>query len=187
MPSTSSAWLRGPLWDVVWLHGALWLAPLALWLVYANVSPGADPLDLLYFGLTALFWIGHRLSSVWLAYGTEAYRPLLRAQPLRFVALPLAVAAACFAWFLPPDGALPWTRAERLVALAILDYALVTHHFAAQHFGALSLHRARAGPASAAARRRDPSTGCSRPDSPRARRARSPRRPATPCGARSTR
>lgn len=156
VPRTTSAWLHGPLWDVVWLHGALWLAPLALWLVYAQPGPGANPLDLLYFALTALFWIGHRLSSVWLAYCTEAYRPLLRAQPLRFVALPVAVSAACFAWFLPPDDALPWTRAERLVALALVDYAFVTHHFAAQHFGALSLYRARAGGTqTAAARRRD--------------------------------
>jgi len=31
------------------------------------------------------------------------------------------------------------------VGLAILDYTLVTYHFAAQHFGALSLYRARAG------------------------------------------
>jgi hypothetical protein len=31
------------------------------------------------------------------------------------------------------------------VGLAILDYALVTYHFAAQHFGALSLYRTRVG------------------------------------------
>jgi hypothetical protein len=127
------------------VQNALWLAPLALWLAHGAASPEASPVDSLYFALTALFWIGHRLGSMWLAYCTEAYRPLLRAQPLRFVALPALVAAGCFAVFLPPDPALPWTRAERLVALAILDYAFVTHHFAAQHFGALSLYRARVG------------------------------------------
>jgi hypothetical protein len=95
--------------------------------------------------LSALFWIGHRLCSTWLAYCTEAYRPLLRAQPVRFVVLPLLVTAACFAVFLPSDAALPWTRAQRLVVLAILDYACVTYHFAAQHFGALSLYRVRVG------------------------------------------
>jgi len=98
----------------------------------------------LYFGLTALFWIGHRLSSTYLAYCTEAYRPLLRAQPVRFVVLPLLVTAGCFALFLPADSALPWTREERLIGLAIIDYACVTYHFAAQHFGALSLYRSRA-------------------------------------------
>jgi hypothetical protein len=138
------------------VQNALWLAPLALWLARGSASPEASPVDSLYFALTALFWIGHRVGSTWLAYCTEAYRPLLRAQPLRFVALPVLVAAACFAVFLPPDAALPWTRAERLVGLAILDYGFVTHHFAAQHFGALSLYRSRAGRgACARTRRRD--------------------------------
>src|SRR5262249_52948622 len=93
----------------------------------------------------ALFGIGHRLSSTYLAYCPEAYRPLLRTQPVRFVVLPLAITAACFAIFLPSDSALPWTREERLIVLAIVDYGWVTYHFASQHFGALSLYRSRAG------------------------------------------
>jgi len=127
------------------MQSALWLAPIVLWLAHGYADPEQSPLDLLYFALTALFWIGHRLCSTWMAYCTEAYRPLLRMQPLRFIVLPLLVTVACFACFLPGDEALPWTRAERLVALAIADYAWVTWHFAAQHFGALSLYRLRAG------------------------------------------
>jgi len=123
---------------------AIWLAPIVLLLAHGYSNPESSPLDLLYFGLTALFWIGHRLSSTYLAYCTEAYRPLLRAQPIRFVVLPILVTAACFGVFLPPDSALPWTREERLIGLAIIDYACVTYHFAAQHFGALSLYRSRA-------------------------------------------
>ena len=149
-----SPWVRGPTWDGVWMLSALWLAPLALWLTRGHGEPESSPLDLLYFGLTALFWIGHRLCSAWLAYCTEAYRPLLRAQPVRFVVVPLLVTAGCFGVFLPSDTAFPWTRAERLVGLAILDYALVTYHFAAQHFGALSLYRARAGRGACAYTRR---------------------------------
>ena len=139
----SSPWVRGPAWDGFWMLSALWLAPIILWLSHGYSNPETSPLDLLYFGLTALFWIGHRLSSTYLAYCTEAYRPLLRLQPIRFVVLPLLVTAACFAMFLPADSALPWTREERLIGLAIIDYAWVTYHFAAQHFGALSLYRAR--------------------------------------------
>jgi hypothetical protein len=139
-----SNWVRGPVWDGFWMLNALWLAPIVLWLAHGYSDPESSPLDLLYFGLTALFWLGHRLSSTYLAYCTEAYRPLLRDQPIRFVVLPLLVTAACFALFLPPDSALPWTREERLIGLAIVDYAWVTYHFAAQHFGALSLYRARA-------------------------------------------
>jgi len=139
-----SAWVRGPVWDGVWMLNALWLVPIALWLVHGYSDPKSSPLDIFYFGLTALFWIGHRLGSTWLAYCTEAYRPLLRSEPVRFVVLPLGVTLACFAIFLPPDDALPWTRWERFLGMAVLDYALVTWHFAAQHFGALSLYRTRA-------------------------------------------
>ena len=139
-----STWVRGPVWDGVWMLNALWLVPIALWLAQGYSRPEAGPLDVFYFGLTALFWIGHRLGSTWLAYCTEAYRPLLRTEPVRFVLLPLLVTVACFAVFLPPDDAYPWTRWERFVGVAILDYALVTYHFAAQHFGALSLYRSRA-------------------------------------------
>jgi hypothetical protein len=141
----SSVWVRGPVWDSTWILNALWLLPVALWLSHGYPDPQSGPLDSLYFGLTALFWIGHRLSSTWLAYCTEAYRPLLRNDPVRFVVLPLLVTFGCFVVFLPADAALPWTREERLVAMAVLDYALVTYHFAAQHFGALSLYRMRAG------------------------------------------
>jgi hypothetical protein len=118
--------------------------PLVLWLAHGYSDPESSPLDSFYLGLSALFWIGHRLCSTWLAYCTEAYRPLLRNEPVRFVVLPLLVTVACFAFFLPADAALPWTREERFVGIAILDYALVTYHFAAQHFGALSLYRTRA-------------------------------------------
>jgi hypothetical protein len=124
---------------------ALWLAPIIVWLFLAYSDAENSPLDQLYFGLTALFWIGHRLSSSYLAYCTEAYRPLLRSQPVRFVVLPLLVTIACFAVFLPSDAALPWNRAERLVVMAIIDYVFVTYHFATQHFGALSLYRTRVG------------------------------------------
>ena len=151
---SSSTWVRGPLWDGFWILSALWLAPIVLWLAHGYSNPESSPLDLLYFGLTALFWIGHRLSSTYLAYCTEAYRPLVRAQPIRLVVLPLLVTAGCFALFLPADSALPWTREERLIGLAIIDYAWVTYHFAAQHFGALSLYRSRAERASCRQSRR---------------------------------
>src|SRR4029077_2518956 len=117
-----STWVHGPVWDSVWMLNALWLVPLVLWLAQRYPEPESSPLDIFYLGLTALFWIGHRFCSTWLAYCTEAYRPLLRDEPVRFVIVPLLVTVACFAVFLPPDAAFPWTREERLVGMAILDY-----------------------------------------------------------------
>jgi hypothetical protein len=60
----------------------------------------------------------------------------------------------CFAVFLPGENAFPWTREERIAGMAIVDYAMVTYHFAAQHFGALSLYRMRAGRAACQVTRR---------------------------------
>jgi hypothetical protein len=133
---------------------ALWLAPLVLFLARGHADPEESPADTLYLGLTAVFWISHRVGSTWLAYFTTAYRPLLRSQPVRFVVLPALVTVACFALFLPPDHALPWTRIQRVTSLAILDYGLSTYHFASQHFGALCLYRIHGGRGGAASTRR---------------------------------
>jgi hypothetical protein len=147
-----SPWVHGPGWDGIWLLNGLWLAPVVVLLAGASADPERGPLDVFYFGVSAAFWMGHRVCSAYLAYGTAAYRPLLRAQPVRFVVLPLLVTLGCFAVFLPPDGALPLDRVERYVLLAIVDYVFVTYHFAAQHFGVLSLYRMRVGGAAWARR-----------------------------------
>ena len=59
-------WIRGPVWDVIWLLPALWLGPLVLVLSAGPGDPADSPLDALYFALTALFWLGHRAGSTWL-------------------------------------------------------------------------------------------------------------------------
>jgi hypothetical protein len=147
-------WIKSPTWDLVWVLSALWLAPLVLLLARGYDDVRASPVDGLFFALTVPLWLGHRVSSAWLAYATPAYRPLLAAQPLRFVVAPLAIAVACFGLLLTPESVLPMPLTERVVWLAVLDYLLVSQHFAAQHFGLLSLYRARAGRTSDAGTRR---------------------------------
>jgi len=147
-------WIKSPTWDLVWVLNALWLAPLVLLLAWGHDDVRASPVDGLFFALTVPLWFGHRVSSAWLAYATPAYRPLLATQRLRFVVAPLAIAVACFALLLAPESVLPMPLPERVVWLAVLDFLLVSHHFAAQHFGLLSLYRARAGRASDAISRR---------------------------------
>lgn len=147
-------WIRGPVWDLVWVLNPLWLGPLVLVLARGHDNVRASPVDGLFFALTVLLWFGHRVSSAWLAYLTPGYRPLLRSQRMRFVVVPLAVVAACFAVLLAPESLLPLPFDDRVLGLAILNYLMVTHHFAAQHFGLLSLYRARAGRARDPAARR---------------------------------
>jgi len=147
-------WIKGPAWDLVWVLNPLWLAPLVLLLGQGHEDVRASPVDGLFFALTVPLWFGHRVSSAWLAYATPGYRPLLATQRLRFVVAPLAIAVACFGVLLAPESVLPMPLTERVVWLAVMDFLLVSHHFAAQHFGLLSLYRARAGRASDAITRR---------------------------------
>jgi hypothetical protein len=147
-------WIKSPAWDLVWVLNALWLAPLVFLLAWGHDDVRASPVDTLFFALAVPLWLGHRVSSAWLAYATPAYRPLLTTQRLRFVVAPLAIAAACFAVLLAPESLLPMPLTERVVWMVVLDYLFVSHHFAAQHFGLLSLYRARAGRASDALARR---------------------------------
>ena len=149
-------WIRSPTWDLAWVLNALWLAPLVLLLERAYGDGRHSPADWLFFALAVPLWFGHRVSSAWLAYTTPAYRPLLTTQRLRFVAAPLAIAVACFAVLLAPESVLPIPLEQRVICLAAIDYLLVSHHFAAQHFGLLSLYRGRAGrPPEPGARRLD--------------------------------
>jgi len=147
-PSTPIRWIKSPAWDLVWVLNALWLAPLAFLLAHGHEHVRTSPVDMLFFALTVPLWLGHRVSSAWLAYATPAYRPLLATQRLRFVVIPSVVAVACFAVLLAPEDVVSMPLTERVVWLAVLDYLLVSYHFAAQHFGLLSLYRARAGRAS---------------------------------------
>jgi hypothetical protein len=138
-------WIHGRLWDAVWIQSALWLVPLAFLLSNGSGDLADSRFDMLVFALTALFWLAHRFGSTWLAYATTAYHPLVRSEPLRFVVIPIAITVVCFAIMLPAEHALPLTRAERVIALGTIDFVFVTWHFAAQHFGILSLYRMRAG------------------------------------------
>lgn len=147
-------WIKSPAWDLIWVLNPLWLAPLVLLLAHGHEDVRTSPVDGLFFALTVPLWFGHRVSSAWLAYATPAYRPLLATQRLRFIVAPVAIAVACFGLLLAPVSVLPIALTERVLCFAILDYLLVSHHFAAQHFGLLSLYRARAGRTSDATERR---------------------------------
>jgi hypothetical protein len=147
-------WIKSPAWDLVWILNALWLAPLVFLLAWGYDDVRSSPVDGLFFALTVTLWFGHRVSSAWLAYATPAYRPLLSKQRLRFVVAPSAIVVACFAVLLTPETVLPVPLVERVLWLAVLDYLLLSYHFAAQHFGVLSLYRARAGRASERSTRR---------------------------------
>lgn len=153
-PSISTRCIKSPAWDLVWVLNPLWMVPLVLLLAQGHEDARNSPVDGLFFVLAVPLWFGHRVSSAWLAYATPAYRPLLVRQRLRFVVAPLVIAAACFAVLLAPERMLLMPLEERVVWLVVMDFLLVSHHYAAQHFGLLSLYRARAGRAASPNARR---------------------------------
>lgn len=133
-------WLTSPAWDLRWVLNGPFLMLLAWGLIQLDPE-GLRAFDMVYLVPTALLWLAHRFSALWIAWGSAAYRPIRRAQPGRFYGLPLLLTALCFAWLMLP---LPLDPGRRLMILAFVDFAFVTWHFSAQHFGLLRLYRGRA-------------------------------------------
>ena len=96
-----------------------------------------------------LFWISHRFSSFYLAWGTRAYHQLRINQQRRFVFFPLLLGVVVFGVLLIPESIFPVPFTVRILGLFLLDFAWGIHHFAAQHYGILRLYHHRWNPDSA--------------------------------------
>ena len=125
-------WIQGLGWDLFWIFPGIWLFPLVLFL---------DDLDPIYAVGVFLFWIGHRVSSLYLGWFSPSFRPLLHDQRQRFIFIPLGVLLLTGFWLLLPESLLPLPFSLRILSLAMLDYFWGIYHFAAQHFGMLRLYR----------------------------------------------
>ncbi len=134
-----SQWLRSPAWDSTWLLCGIWLLGLGL------AIKGTAAFEKAYIGFVIVFWIAHRFSTVYLAFASPSYRGLIRLQRLRFLVAPVAIAALVFGFLFVPASVLPLSLGARVVLLMLLDYFFNLHHFAAQHYGVLSIYRLRAG------------------------------------------
>lgn len=117
----------------------IWLLLLG---VLVNATPAAENA---YVAFIFLFWSGHRLSTVYLAYSSPAYRPLLSTQRGRFLGVPLAIALGVVAFLFAPQALIPYPIASRVFFLMGCDFFFNLHHFALQHYGVLSIYRMRAG------------------------------------------
>src|SRR5436190_22648859 len=100
-------WIKSPAWDLVWVLNALWMAPLVFLLAWGHDDVRTSSVDVLFFALAVPLWFGHRVASVWLAFATPAYRPLLTSQRWRFVVAPLVITAVCFFLLLAPESVVP--------------------------------------------------------------------------------
>lgn len=132
-------WMRSRSYDAVFMMGGLWTMALVVAL------NGTGLLKSIQFGLAVLFWVGHRLTTTYIAYCQEAYREHLTKQRVRFLYVPGAVLALVFIMVMVPESVLPVPVLHRLLALAALDFAWEFYHFTMQHYGVVSIYRMRAG------------------------------------------
>mgnify|MGYP001170490930 CR=1 FL=1 len=126
-------WVRSPIWDLFWLHSSVWLGLLIF--AFRN----QPELEMFYMAGVFLFWISHRLSSFYLAWGTQSYRSVCASQPWRFVFFPAIIVLSVFVMLFIPENVLPVAFPLRILGLLLLDFFWGMHHFAAQHYGILRL------------------------------------------------
>ena len=127
--------LRNPTWDFTWLLCGLWLLPLVILLDWGK------GLETFFLLCTLLFWLTHRFSSLLLAFTSPSYSSVCQAQPLRFLGVPILVILSVFTWLYSPWPTL--TMVEKILVLAVIDYAWALYHFAIQHYGVLRLYQLR--------------------------------------------
>ena len=138
-----NCWVRSPAWDIFWLHSGLWLGLL----VFAFSSQPA--LEIFYMAGVFLFWISHRFSSFYIAWGTRSYSTLRTSQPLRYVIFPAMLVLSVFAFLFIPETVFPVSVPVRILGLLLLDFFWGMHHFASQHYGMLRLFQYRGNPSTA--------------------------------------
>ena len=112
----SNSWIRSPAWDMFWLHSGIWLTFLLLMVSSSQLQ------EMFYATAVFLFWIAHRFSSFYLAWGTQGYKPLRRDQQKRFIILPLMIGLGVFAVLFTPVSLLAFTVRERIFALLLIDF-----------------------------------------------------------------
>jgi hypothetical protein len=113
-----------------------WIPTLFLLLPPNSIKP-------LIIVVTLLFWIAHRISSLYLAVCVVEYREVLQARPRYFLVLPLCLLCLLAVFLLIPESVFGLSLLRRFVLLAFLDYFLSLYHFSSQHYGVLSVYRGR--------------------------------------------
>ena len=146
---TPGKWVQSPGWDTFWMFSALWGGALLL------LGTG-------FFRLAALaFWLfllqrtvatAHAWSTTWMIVGSSLMADKRRAQPVKYVVIPVAIAAVSMALGFavvvghqyPADGLFV---TDLWVWGLYMGLFWVGHfwHFGNQDFGVLTIYRTRAG------------------------------------------
>lgn len=132
----SSSWIRSRTWDGFWMMSGFWIPTLFFLLPLERARP-------LVIAITLLFWMGHRMASLYLGFCVGEFREVLRARRRYFLEFPLVLLCLLAAFLFLPYSVIPLSLTSRFVWLLFLDYFLSLYHFSAQHYGVLSTYRGR--------------------------------------------
>ena len=136
----TNCWVRSPAWDIFWLHSGVWL-----WMLIFSFN-NQPAMEIFYMAGVFLFWISHRFSSFYIAWGTVSYSTVRASHPWRFVIFPAMLVLSVFVLLFIPESVLPVSVPVRILGLLLLDFFWGMHHFSAQHYGMLRLIQFRANP-----------------------------------------
>ena len=88
-----SHWIRSRTWDSFWLLSGFWIPTFILLLPIDKIKP-------LTVVVTLLFWMGHRISSLYLGFCVGEYREVLQARRHYFLSFPLVLLCLLAAFLL---------------------------------------------------------------------------------------
>ena len=129
-------WIKSIFWDCFWFHSGIWISVILI------IFKPSLFIEIFYAIGVFMFWIAHRFSSLYLAWGTKAFHPLCKKQPIRFVIFPFLIVIWVFIFiFFIPHYLLPFSILERIICLFLIDFFWGAHHFAAQHYGVLRIYQ----------------------------------------------
>src|SRR6185436_18362037 len=93
----SSHWIRSRTWDSFWIMSGFWIPTLFLLLPPDRVKP-------LTIAVTLLFWISHRIASLYVGFCVGEYREVLQARRRYFLGFPLLLLFLLAVFLLIPES-----------------------------------------------------------------------------------
>lgn len=131
-------WISSPAWDGFWMMSGLWLLlPLVL------LSGMKEELQLVLTVSLIGLWLAHRVGTTYLCATKAEYLPLIREQAIRFIVVPVAIFLLFLLFFFDPLQMIPLSPIDKAKVGLSAYFFINSYHFALQHYGVLSIYRAR--------------------------------------------
>jgi len=136
----ATPWIKNAWWDGFWILSGLWL--LIPYVIQLNQP---TQLYLIQMLLILLFWMGHRLGTIFIPFCLGEYDQLVRKQRSRFIYIPVAIFMMSVIFLYIPKNLMNFSISTRIVILVLIRFCFDLVHMSSQHYGVISLYRIRAG------------------------------------------